>query len=198
MSGPTPEPAYWHGGFPGIPVGAHLLSPQDAAVARIPISYTPREHPALGRVSRTDRVYFSTSEEFARAYAFQTEITTPSGQLASRGTLYQVQPVGTVEEDPDYAGHSVSWCSPRAIVIDVVETDVRMRLRDATKAIGIYMTWDDGRPIYLEDGRLSLTWQMESFGLTQDVLDRIVRPWTAVPDALERVQRHMTGGSPRT
>lgn len=192
MSATTPEQTYWHGGFPGIRVGAHLLSPNDAAAARIPIAYTPREHPALGRVSRTDRVYFSTSEEFARAYAFQTEITTTSGQLASRGTLYQVQPIGPVEEDPDYAGHAVSWCSPRAIVVDIVETDVRMRARDATRAIGIYMTWDDGRPMYLEDGRLRLTWQMESFGITQELLDQIVRPWTPVAVALERVQSHMT------
>ncbi len=195
MSTSATDQQYWHGGFPGIAPGAMLLSPHDAAKSRIPISYTPREHPALGRVSRTDRVYLSTSEEFARAYAFQTEITTTSGQIAARGTLYRVQPLGAVEEDPDYAGHMVSWCSPRAIILDVVAVDVRMRVRDATQAIGRYMTWDDGRPMYFEDGRLRLTWQMKSAGLTQGELDQVVRPWTAVTVALERVQRHMLGSA---
>lgn len=178
---------YWHGGFPGIKVGSPLLSPQDAVAARIPIAYTPREHPEAGIVSRTDRVYFSTDQDFARAYAFQTEITTPSGVPAGRGTLYRVEPAGQVEEDPDFAGHGISWCAPRAVIVEVVEIDVRMRARDATRAIGIYASWDDGRPMYLEDGRLCLTWQMESIGLTQESVDEIVRPWTPVDRALERI-----------
>lgn len=183
----TTEPTYWHGGFPGIQVGSQLLSPTDAAAARIPIAYTPRDRPELGIVSRTDRVYFSTNQEFARAYAFQTEVITPSGALTSRGTLYRIQPIGAVEEDPDFAGHDVSWCAPGAVVVEVVETDVRMRARDATRAIGIYSSWDDGRPMYLEDGRLCITWQMESIGLTQEAVDEIVRPWTPVDRALERI-----------
>ena len=90
-------PTFWHGGFPGLTVGSRLLSPYDAAAARIPISYTPRDRPQIGLVSRTDRVYFSTRQEFARAFAFQTEITTPSGTLTSRGTLYAVEPIGATE-----------------------------------------------------------------------------------------------------
>ena len=180
-------PTFWHGGFPGLTVGSRLLSPYDAAAARIPISYTPRDRPQIGLVSRTDRVYFSTRQEFARAFAFQTEITTPSGTLTSRGTLYAVEPIGATEEDPDFAGHEISWCAPGAIITAIVETDVRMRARDATRVIGSYATWDDGRPMYLEDGRLCITWQMESLGLTQDTVDEIVRPWTPVETALERI-----------
>ena len=47
-------PTFWHGGFPGLTVGSRLLSPYDAAAARIPISYTPRDRPQIGLVSRTD------------------------------------------------------------------------------------------------------------------------------------------------
>ena len=187
MTPDNAETTYWHGGFPGIKVGQHLLSPDAAAAARIPIAYTPRERPEHGIVSRTDRVYFSTVQEFARAYAFQTEVVTPSGTLTSRGTLYRIRPTGPVDEDPDFAGHGVSWCAPEAVVEEVVETDVRMRARDATRAIGIHSTWDDGRPIYLEDGRLQITWQMESAGLTQKDVDEVVRPWTPADRALERI-----------
>lgn len=153
----TSPPTYWHGGCPGLAIGAPLLSPLDAAAAGLRIPYTPRERPELGIVSRTDRVYFSTNQDFARAFAFQTEITTPSGTLTSRGTLYAVTPTGPVDEDPDFAGHNVSWCATGAIITEIIETNVLMRTRDATRAIGSYASWDDGRPMYLEDGRLGVT-----------------------------------------
>lgn len=188
----TAASTYWHGGYPGLPVGSRLLSPHDAAAARIPIHHSPRDRPEIGLVSRADRVYFSTSQDFARAFAFQTEITTPSGTLLSRGTLYAVEPIGATEEDPDFAGHEISWCAPSAIITAIVEADVRMRARDATRAIGSYATWDDGRPMYLDDGRLCITWQMESRGLTQDTVDEIVRPWTPAETALERIHAAVT------
>lgn len=183
----TSAPTYWHGGCPGLEIGSRLLSPRDAAAAGLGIPYKPRERPELGIVSRTDRVYFSTNQDFARAFAFQTEITTPSGTLTSRGTLYAVAPIGPVDEDPDFAGHNVSWRAPGAIITEIVETNVLMRTRDATRAIGSYASWDDGRPMYLEDGRLCVTWQMESHGITQATVDEIVRPWTPVETALQRV-----------
>ncbi|MGC5225412.1 hypothetical protein ACPW96_22845 [Micromonospora sp. DT81.3] len=194
----TAVPEYWHGGAPGLTVGSPLLSPRDAAAAGLPIAHTPRDRPELGLVSRNDRVYFSTSQDFARAYAFQTEITTPSGTPAGRGTLYRVHPRGPVEEDPDFAGHHVSWCAPAGVIVEIVENDVRMRERDATRAIGRYSSWDDGRSMYLEDGRLCVTWQMERAGFTQDAVDELVRPWTPVDRALERINaavlHHRTAG----
>lgn len=188
----TPAPIYWHGGFPGLSSGDPLLSPRDAASTGQRITYTPRDRPEFGIVSRTDRVYFSTILDFARAYAFQTEVTTRSGIVVSRGTLYTVTPTGAVDEDPDFAGRNISWCSTGAIVTDVIETNVLMRTRDATRAIGSYATWDDGRPMYLEDGRLCVTWQMESHGITQATIDEIVRPWTPVETALERIHAAAT------
>lgn len=172
----TPDAAYWHGGAPGLTVGSPLLSPAAAAAAGVATSHTPRDRPEIGLVARADRVYFSSDQNFARAYAFQTEITTRAGVTLSRGTLYQVSPVGPIEEDPDFAGRRISWCAPTARIIAIVGIDVRMRARDATKAIGSYSSWDDGRPMYLDDGRLALTWQMEARGLTQADVDSVVRP----------------------
>ena len=188
----THGPTYWHGGQPGLRVRSPLLSPRDAAAAGLHIPYTPRERPELGIVSRTDRVYFSSNLDFARAFAFQTEITNRSGDVVSRGTLYTVAPTGPVDEDPDFAGHHISWCAAGAIITGIVETNVIMRARDATRAIGSYASWDDGRPMYLEDGRLCITWQMEQPGLAQDDVDAIVRPWTPVETALERIHTAVT------
>ncbi len=46
--------------------------------------------------------------------------------------------------------------------------------------------------MYLEDGRLGVTWQMESRGITQATVDEIVRPWTPVETALERIHAAAT------
>lgn len=178
---------YWHGGAPGLQVGDVLMS-------RIMQAQQPLQRVALAprpfdEVTLHDRVYFSDNEDFARAYAYQHELATPSGTIVSRGTLYEVEPVGSIEEDEDFAGCAVSWCSPSAVITAVLDIDVRMRERDAVRAIGEYCTWDDGRPMYHPDGRLHVSRQMESFNISQEQLDAIVRPWTRWTLALERVQR---------
>lgn len=62
-----------------------------------------------------------------------------------------------------------------------------MRAVDAERAIGQYCTWDDGRPMYLDDGRLAVTWQLEARGVTQERLDRFIPRWTHWQKALERI-----------
>lgn len=179
---------YWHGGAPGRAVGDRLISREQAAAA--PLSYVvtlPRIHD--GGVTRKDRVYFANDREFARAYAYQLEMTAIGGQIVSRGTLYRVEPQGPIEIDEDYAGKGISWCSASAIVTAVEEVDVRMRERDAVRSIGQHCTWDDGRPMYHPDGRLNLTWQMKQLGFTQEELDQVIRPWTRWESALARLER---------
>lgn len=183
---------YWHGGAPGLQVGDVLMSRTAQALQpRQRIVAQPRP---FDEVTNRDRVYFSDNQDFARAYAYQLELTTPSGAIVTRGSLYEVEPIGTIEEDEDYAGCAVSWCAPSAVITAVADVDVRMRERDAVRIIGEYCTWDDGRPMYHPDGRLHLTHQMESVGITQEQLDAMIRPWTRHTIAVERVKRAVVLG----
>lgn len=142
---------------------------------------------AFSEITRHDVVYLSTERDFARAFAHNLELTDTHGRVHERGTLYRVEPIELLGEDPDFEGFDVSFMAKSAIVLEVEEENVRMNYRDAVRAIGTYTTWDDGRPTYHPDGRLNVTWQMEQFGITQQFVDAIVKPWTVREEALERV-----------
>lgn len=179
------EVTYWHGGAPGIAAGDRLLTP--VALMLSGHVYAPRDAPGLPPTTSLERVYFTTDRQFARAHAHRYELITAAGKRVGRGSLYRVRPIGRVEEDPDYEGSGVSWCAPSGIVLEVEEPKVSMRAVDAERAIGQYCTWDDGRPMYLDDGRLAVTWQLEARGVTQERLDRFIPRWTHWQKALERI-----------
>lgn len=184
----TDETEYWHGGAPGIGVGDYLLTPRQL-IGR-GHHYAPRPGFMITSPKEADSVYFSSERQFARAYAYRNEILLPNGTRIRRGALYRVRPLGPVEEDPDFAGAGVSWCAPSAIVLAVETTKVSMPAAAAVEAIGRYSTWDDGRPMYLEDGRLQVTWQLEARGVTQQRLDQLIpRRWTPWEDALSHLDR---------
>ena len=75
---------YWHGGRRGIPRGAYILPP---TVTKAP---SLSEYGAAG-VHRRDRVYVTTSQAAALLYAAGV----------NRGVIYECEPVGDVEPDPD-------------------------------------------------------------------------------------------------
>lgn len=173
---------YWHGGVVGLQPGDALLNKHDAQEAGLdPALHDHREPAVLGRVTRADRVYFASDVDMARAFAYYCLVTL-GDSVVSRGTLYRVHPVGQIEPDPDFAGE-VSWCASGAIVLEAVEEDVRMRYRDAVRATGRFSAWEGGRPMYLHDGRMSVSQSLEQLGVTQEELDAVVRPWTSWEDA---------------
>lgn len=173
---------YWHGGAVGLRPGDALLNKLAAERAGLdPAAHARSELAVLRIVTREDRVYITSDLQMARAFAHYCLLTLGTS-VVSRGTLYLVQPVGAIEPDPDFAGE-VSWCSSSAIVLEVAEEDVRMRYRDAVRATGRFSTWEGGRPMYLDDGRMSLSPSLERLGVTQEELDAVVRPWTSWEDA---------------
>jgi hypothetical protein len=72
-----------------------------------------------------DLVYFTTDRELARAWC-----------VRSNGALLRVEPVGTVEADPDFPGTSFS--AEQAVVLGVQECPVKMRHLEARKAFAAY------------------------------------------------------------
>lgn len=94
---------YYHGGRPGIQRGAFLLPPD---ITKAP---SCSEFGAAG-VHRTDRVYITTSLAAAMVFAV--------GQR--KGCVYEVEPVGELEHDPDCNEVGLSFQVPKARVRRVI------------------------------------------------------------------------------
>lgn len=146
-------PTYWHGGQPGLTEGTVLVGRDDAPAHEVASTgYDLQEGYALG-VTRPDRVYFSSEREFARGFAAQLRIgDATTGMVFQHGALYEVEPIGEVEEDVDFLGRGVSWCAPQARIVRVVESNVTLSSYQTTERIGPYMTWSDGSPMYGRSG----------------------------------------------
>lgn len=98
---------YFHGGFPGLKPGNMVLPPT------ITKASCCSDYGAAG-VHRRDRVYLCTEPDGALIYA----ALHPSG----RGIVYQVEPVGAIEPDPD-------WSGPAGVSVQVESAQVIRVLR---------------------------------------------------------------------
>ncbi|MET9819621.1 hypothetical protein [Streptomyces sp. NPDC006355] len=106
---------YFHGGVPGLVRGDLLLPPVVTGVERT----LTADVLAMGGQARRDRVYVTTGREVARVYA----------ALRPDGALYEVEPVGELEADPDCQVAGVSYECPAARVVRVVDPVVLLRSR---------------------------------------------------------------------
>jgi hypothetical protein len=106
---------YFHGGVPGLRRGDLLLPPAATGTERT----LTADVLDMGGRARRDRVYVTTGREVARVYA----------ALAPDGALYEVEPLGELEADPDCAVAGVSWECPAARVLRVVDPVVLHRVR---------------------------------------------------------------------
>jgi hypothetical protein len=104
---------YFHGGRPGLRPGMFILPPTITKAASCS-DYGAAE------VHRRDRVYLCTKPEGALIYA----VMHPSG----RGEVYQAEPIGEVEADPDWSGPAgVSVQVPKARVLRVFHVPPTVR-----------------------------------------------------------------------
>lgn len=153
---------FWHGGIGGLQVG-DLILPPTMTRSRLSTSQLMDE-------ARPDRVYIATDREVARTFAAILF------EQLSAGDLYQVQPMGEIRTDPDYPDCSFEARQARILAVD--EVDVQLTSSERVQRTAKYMTWDDGRPMYNDAGRLQITRKMESIGMTQYDLDAELPPWS--------------------
>lgn len=134
---------YWHGGFRGRVVGDQL----------IPGTEVPgygEQFAAGGAPSqwiqdyRPDFVYVTTDRDLAYDFAAY------KAALGHGATLYRVEPMGKPIHDPDYP-KGISFRCSGATVVDV-EMDGIDHTSTLTGAAHGYMTWDDGSPVYDDEG----------------------------------------------
>jgi hypothetical protein len=88
---------YYHGGVPGLTVGDELLPPSRSGRTDSLASIAAANRIEGSAVMRDDRVFLGTLYEIGLLYAAM--YPTLSG-----GWVYECEPVGPVEPDPDYRG----------------------------------------------------------------------------------------------
>ena len=129
--------SYWHGGAPGLPVGA-LITPgherklhdgcpycEARAKGQAVISPLGAVDPPSGR---PDRVYITTDRLYAKHYA----------SLYGRGWLYRVEPVGDVEPSPEDS--IPTWLAEAARVVAVYERAVQLTDSERRR---LWRAWSD-------------------------------------------------------
>ncbi|MBP5883145.1 hypothetical protein QBA57_28735 [Streptomyces scabiei] len=109
---------YFHGGFPGLRPGGLVLPPDTTGTDRT-LSAIVAEADGPAYATRKDVVYVTTLRQAARVYA----------AFYPDGALYQVQPHGGLEPDPDCLEPGISWHCPKAEVLQVVDPVVLFRAR---------------------------------------------------------------------
>lgn len=95
---------YFHGGRPGLKPGAFLLPP---CVTNAP----SLSDYGADEVHRKDRVYVTTNKTVALLFA--------AGVIG--GVIYECDPVGDLEPDPDCSMPDISWQCDKAVVIRVIK-----------------------------------------------------------------------------
>lgn len=107
---------YFHGGIPGMKPGALILPPATTGTERTLAEYSEQ---LGGEHVRRDRVYLATARDVAKAYA----------AFYPDGALYEVEPRGALEPDPDCYVPGLSWQCEAAVVLAVVDPVVLFRAR---------------------------------------------------------------------
>lgn len=118
---------YYHGGVTGLRPGQFILPPTETDTVSISDCGAPTDELSqrVAEVHRRDRVYVTTDLDAARVFAAYA----PFGNNRRGGDVYEVQPVGDIEPDPDYlADDNASVCCERARVLRIIATGVRRSL----------------------------------------------------------------------
>lgn len=116
---------FYHGGPPGLreilpPTRTGVMSTLDAARQQaIEGGGNVKLAAQAEAVIRKDRVYLTTDPDEAALFASMN----PSGQP---GCVYEVEPFGDTEADPDYSGPAMCIHASRARVRRVVRRGVRL------------------------------------------------------------------------
>src|SRR5699024_604575 len=142
---------YWHGGKPGLKPGDLLVPPgSQSGTARDLTNAAISSNPALQAQYPADqqRVHVTHDQRFARVFAARCR----DAELKP-GDLYQVEPIGPLESDPDSTAIAgINWACAQARIMAAVERRVQMTEREINRATAPYTAWVDGTPAYSNDG----------------------------------------------
>ncbi|ORA60945.1 hypothetical protein [Mycobacteroides franklinii] len=170
--------AYFHGGVPGKTPGDRLYSANELGLQ---FEYNLPWFQGNGARYDHNKVYLSSHLGTAIGYAarYRDRVGNPLP-----GWVYEVEPVGPVEPDPDYGAGAIPglalYCSG-AVVVNVIERDVWLSEREQNEAIWPHLYWEVDRPVHAEDGTLLPSDQMLGAGVTQAYVD-ILPKWIGLSE----------------
>ncbi|MDO5619747.1 hypothetical protein [Kocuria sp.] len=131
----------------------------------------------------SEKVYFTTDELLARAYAQTLRVG------GGPGTLYRVEPIGPVERDPDYRAPcpAISFMADRARIVKVVEENVTsLSAEQVGEAFGRFQFWPGPEPYCAPDGTVRPSPSLRDEGWTYEVFALLPR-WTPLKDLWTRL-----------
>jgi len=114
---------YYHGGIRGLQPGDLILPPDETGAVSVADVGAPTEELSIrvAQVHRKDRVYLTSDVFAARVFASLH----PNSRRRYGGDVYEVEPIGDVEPDPDYlVGDGGSVQAARARVVAVIQRRV--------------------------------------------------------------------------
>jgi hypothetical protein len=150
----APVVEYWHGGASGREVGDQLVpGTQVPGYSHVVASMTPEEFAE----QRPDFVHITSDRNLAFDYAISFAKFGPAA-------LYRLRPLGHLEHDPDYPRGVSHRC--RSALVLAVEPDVITAETVETGAARGYETWDDGSPLYDDEGYPLPNRLQQHFGIT--------------------------------
>tara|TARA_Y100000310_G_C20369916_1_gene663021 strand:- start:168 stop:515 length:348 start_codon:yes stop_codon:yes gene_type:complete len=100
---------YYHGGYPHLRCGDFILSPDETGFPSTA---------EFGAPVDTAKVYVTTDKRAAEVFASCFPEVNKKGR---GGRVYQVEPVGELEHDPDATGRGYSFQCPKARVLKCFE-----------------------------------------------------------------------------
>lgn len=126
----APGTVFWHGGAAGRRPGDLLLPPDRSSATNTTADHAPEEAGTTGR-ARRDRVYLTTAHDWATLYACSH---------GKNGRIYEVEPIGDLEVDPDYEGPglaSFQVTEARVITVAVPTRAQHLRARKIMRKVAL-------------------------------------------------------------
>lgn len=138
----------------------------------------------------------TTDPEIAMVYAAQFLVASGTSETAIPGDVYRVRPLGPLRRDPDLP--TISCKAPEALVLGVVKKNVLLSPREREQRIGPYRFYEQGKPVYDQNGYMLLSPVMEKEGRVSVEFMKLYGPWVPVLDVgkhgLPRAQTKPTVG----
>lgn len=137
---------YWHGGPTGLSIGDMIIPANE--LEQLPGFYGMSDY----AISDPNRVYITNVPLIAENFAAMKLDWSQMPPRKVPGAVYQVTPIGDVEEDPDYAGTGELFSCERARIEAIAKPRVQVASHQAQMAVLRHHTWDDGAPMYDTQG----------------------------------------------
>ena len=175
---------YYHGGVPGLSVGDYILPNGETGNWEAHAQLVPHHVQEQVVNMRAEagysrhQVYITTDLMVAMAWA---SMYVTLQKVLGTGTVYEVEPDSPLGPDPDFRLFpDVFLTSPRAKIIHVAHSGVRLEKRRMLMAVGRYLTWEDDTPVYSPDGYMLPSPEDQAKGITTEYLHKLGQ-WSVVP-----------------